>query len=139
MFDANIPKLHGHRLAGVELQGEQAVGTAGFFVIIHEHHCLHIVDEVHEVEIFRHDAVLVPFLLFNGLANFDGVTELLGLLLQLALVVHGERGLEAAIGKDAAETFAIADARITIARLEVGLITADAPAVVSCIFLRPLQ
>ncbi len=76
------------------------------------------------------DAVFVPLAFLDGFADFLGVAEFLGFFLELAFVVQSERGVKAAVGEDAAEGFAVANAGVTVARLEVGLISADAPAVV---------
>ena len=93
LFNPNVPKLHGHRRTGVELEGEEAIGPAVFLVVVNQLGGLHAVDVVGEVKAIGHDPVGVPLLLLDGLANLIGVTEGLGFLLELALVIQGKGGL----------------------------------------------
>ena len=70
------------------------------------------------------DVVLVPIVLLDELGQFGRVAELLD---DLGLVVLADHRLLAALGQDAAVVFAVADARVVIVAVHVGLVAVDAP------------
>ena len=84
---------------------------------------------MHEMKALGSDPVGIPFPFLYCLADFLGVPEFLGILLQLTLVVQGKSGVKTAIRQNAAKALTIANTRVTIARFEVCLIATDPPTV----------
>lgn len=84
---------------------------------------------MHEIKALGSYAIAVPLSFLYRLADFLGVPKFLGILLQLPLVVQGKSGVKTAIRQNAAKSLTIANTRVTIAGLEVGLITTNPPTV----------
>ncbi len=81
----------------MQLESEQTFGQAGLLVVVDQFGRLHPVDEVGKVKTLGGYTIGVPLTFFDGLANFLGITELLGGLLQFSFVVQSERGAKPAI------------------------------------------
>ena len=111
----DVFKLNVHGRSGVELEREEAIGPAVFLVVVNQLGGLHAVDVVGEVKAICHDPVGVPLLLLDGLANLIGVTEGLGFLLELALVIQGKGGLLSPERKYTPKRFTITNPGVTIA------------------------
>ena len=93
----------------MQLQGKQTIGPPSFRVIVSQLRRLHAVDVVNKVKSLCGYPVSIPIPLLDRLADLLGVTELLCLLLQLPLIIQGQRGVESPIRKNAAKSFSVAN------------------------------
>ena len=122
LLDADVAEKDLHRRPGVELQGDDAVRARDLVFIGQFAHQVPV-DRLRDLVPFGDDAILVPVLLLDELGQLLAVGELLG----LRLAVGTDDRLRAALGEDAAEAFAVDDAREVVVAVHVGLVAVDAP------------
>ena len=125
----DLSKRHLHRRTSVQLQGQHSISTTSLLIVICKFSGFHIVDIVRKMVSLASNAVSVPITFLNGFADFFGITEFFGIFLQLTFFINSEGSVETTVRKNSAKTFAIANTRITVARLEISLITTNAPTV----------
>ena len=113
----------------MNLKGQQTIRSAGLLIVIGQLGRLHSVDVVYEVKPLGSDPVGIPFPFLDRLADFLGIPEFLGILLQLPLVVEGKSRVKSTVRQNAPEAFPVADARVTVSGFEIGLIASDPPPV----------
>ena len=122
--DADVFELNLHGRPGVKLKGKNSLLTTLRFVLVRDDRRQHIVDPVFEGEAFGRNVVAVPVFLLDLGLNLLRVTEFFD---NLRLVIVADHRLLTAQCEDAAELFAVVDARVRVTRLEVGLVATDDP------------
>ena len=122
LLEAHVAELHLHGLAGMDLQGDDAV-LAGHRVFIDQFAHQVAVDLLDDAVSAGGDVVLVPVAVLDELGQFGRVAE----ALDLALAVLADHHLLAAAGQAAAIILAVASARVVVVGIHVGLIAADLP------------
>ena len=120
-LEVDVFELHLHRRAGVQLQGEDALGRPLTHLLVDRLRHQLAVDEVLELRPARDDPQVVPFALLDLLLEIFGLSDRLAHGLG---AVGGDRHPFATLGQDAAAFLLVEDARIGRARLEVALIAA---------------
>ena len=113
----------------MDLKGQQTIGPTGLLIVIGQLGRLHSVDVMYEVKPLGSDPVSIPFPFLDRLADFLGIPEFLGILLQLTLVVEGKSRVKSTVRQNAPEAFPVADARVTVSGFEIGLIASNPPPV----------
>ena len=119
----HVAELHLHRRTGVDLQGDDAVLAGDRVLVGHLAHQLPV-DLLDNVVSAGDDVVLVPTVSLDDLGEFAAVAELLD---DLRPVVGADHGFLAALGEDAAVILAVANARVVVVAVHVGLVAADLP------------
>ena len=114
----------------MQLQGQHSISPTSLPIVVSKFSGFHIVDIVRKMVSLGSNAVSVPITFLNSFPDFFGITEFFGIFLQLSVIINSEGRVETTVRKNSAKTFAIANTRVTVARLEIGLITTNPPTVV---------
>lgn len=126
-LDADVAKLNCHWRTGMQLKRQDARVTTLFFVIVCALTGHDSVDHVGKMKILGNDSVLVPIFVFDFRLNLFRITDRANFF-DFEFAIHSSQfGFLASIGQDAAESFAIQNARIGFASFEVRLVTTDNP------------